>query len=211
MIFRGDNSHLLLPGFNGSPATFASAFELDPSTSTIMVVLMQQAQGGYELDWNAAYMLPVAVVRAAQLNGLWDLSWDDHAACWLPSSIDRHSQQRVAKLEAVTNALRQWWKKDRRGALASAQKAARVRLQGRFEGQLVLHDGQVMEVRGLERASRDTITVLPYELIDGSPSPSRSLWQLRHNSELKSVPRHGLRSVDWTLPSRFTADIMVHM
>ena len=84
--------------------------------------------------------------------------------------------------------------------LAEIKAATADRLKQGYEGQVVMVDGTVAEVRGLMTpectSSADSVCVLPYDLVSRE-SRSQTTWQLSHTAQLKLVKEDELRLVDW--------------
>ena len=183
---------------------FAKAFDIDPCTASVLVVLMTLDNGVHHVDWNAAYMLPRAIVEPNLLRGIWQLVWkDDNTGTGYVTRMPTTHQEK--QLQNVTLALHKWLKdagcgqgvRAKKARLKHAQTEGISRLTALYEGQLVLVDGIVAEVRGLEKAHGEFVFVLPYSLVKHE-TPSSSLWHLTHQSKLRTVPRSSVLPADWT-------------
>ena len=173
---------------------FASAFDSDPATGDVMVVLMKEQAGAaadklrYKPDWQAVFMLPPDVVRGARLQGMFELVWDDG---W---TTNLTKEEMVGLSKKADEAVQAWLASEglsqvraKEQRVAAARKAGCERVQGLYEGQIVvLSDGSVGEVRGLEwsRHVGSEVGILPYELVR-MQSRSSSEWCLRHSSVIK--------------------------
>ena len=120
-------------------------------------------------------------------------------------------------LKTATSSVHEWLKstgcgqgvRAKKARLKTAQADGVARLSMLYEGQLVLVDGIVAEVRNLEKAHNESIFVLPYTLI-AHETPSSSKWHLAHHNKLHEVPRSAVLPVDWTWNSA-AGVVTVHM
>ena len=94
--------------------------------------------------------------------------------------------------------------------MQASATSARDRLHNFFEGQIVLHHGVVVEVRGLEKNGREhDMWVLPYTFVR-MDSQRTSTWRLRHGTILQATVRSSLTPVDWSWNNK-TATVRVHI
>lgn len=228
LMFKACSGHLILPDFRhwaeeGTTVTshtsphscFASAFELDPATQCVMVVLMSPTEEAntYTLDWNAAYMVPAHVCNTNLLQGIYQMAWNDRK--WKSTMPpDQHEKH----LQKATKSVHSWLTDKGVNENAPAKKefmqasatSARDRLHNFFEGQIVLHHGVVVEVRGLEKNGREhDMWVLPYTFVR-MDSQRTSTWRLRHGTILQATVRSSLTPVDWSWNNK-TATVRVHI
>ena len=177
---------------------------------------MTLSNGVHHLDWDAAYMLPRTVVHPSLLRGIWQMVWSDSnaSAGWVTRMPIVHQQM---LLKTATSSVHEWLKstgcgqgvRAKKARLKTAQADGVARLSMLYEGQLVLVDGIVAEVRNLEKAHNESIFVLPYTLI-AHETPSSSKWHLAHHNKLHEVPRSAVLPVDWTWNSA-AGVVTVHM
>ena len=158
------------------------------------------------LDWEAAFQLPTSVVDACRLQGVWDMVWkDDGSDSGWESMLS--SSQYEKRLRKGAEAVQDWLKtegasqvRQKQKLLAATNAAATQRLSSGYEGQVVLANGAVSEVRGLltpvVKSSADSVYVLAYELVSRT-SRSQTIWQLSHSAQIKLVKTEDLQLVEW--------------
>ena len=196
------------------PGCFASAFELDPTTQDVMVVLMSREENGYALDWNAAYMLPSSVVKATcRTDGVFQMVWND---AWQSRMSERQWHKSLHK---ANKSIHEWLADEgvsqvrgKQQQLRSCAETAKDRLKNLFEGQLVLFDGTVAEVRGLEKdCGEDNVCVLRYTHVSmDSSCASASTWRLEHHTRVEVTARSNVNPVDWSWDAS-TVTVTVHI
>ena len=93
--------------------------------------------------------------------------------------------------------------------LNNSKQAATDRLTQLYEGQRQMFAGQLVEIRGLERATESHVDVLAYEHVR-NPTRSSSEWLLSARSEVQRVPRDELQPVDWKVEPK-TMQVTVFM
>ena len=181
--------------------SFASVFDRDPATGDVVVVLMtEDGNNGWLPDWKAAYMIPSDVVEACKLKGILSMVWDGAAGTWRNSmSSSLYEKQKTKGKEAMVS----WFdNKDahnvrtKKELLSASLRAAQERLKQLYEGQMIMYDGHLAEVRGLEKADESQVFVLPYEHVENL-STSSSAWKLSATSRVQRVSRTAVSPVDW--------------
>ena len=198
------------------PSVFAAAYDTDPATGDVLVVLMSEATSVgprkvWKPNWDSVYMLPQWLVKQCRLEGMLNLSWTDG---WAHSvNSDKLKQLAVRADKAVQSWLAQEGLKQLRAKVervAAAHKAGLARLKQLYEGQVVvMASGTVAEVRGLERSSDTEVSVLPYDLVE-ILTPNQSVWRLQHASTLQRCRRSDLQPADWTW-NPMSVSITVHV
>ena len=244
-LFSTGNSHILIPDLrdnalaklrdtavgnsgslgvenrvNSSTGDFkvclASAFELDPASNNVLVVLMSEdGDGAWVPDWKDVYMVPDNVVQACKLQGMMSLIWDGNKGVWQCSSMTAQMHQRM-RMKAK-EAMLAWFKRQgghnvrtKKQVVANSYAAATERVRNLYEGQLVLLGGaEVAEVRGLERGDEAHVLVLPYEHLENVTKTS-SKWKLSATSEVRKVRRSDVQQVEWRVEKK-TAIVIVFM
>jgi hypothetical protein len=202
---KSENSSLGRKSENrGTPPTcFATALDLDPGTGDVLVVLMTEAaDGAWVHDWKATYMVPDEVVSSCALRGMLSMVWDNDRAGWITGmNASMHDMQ----MRKATEATAAWFNnkgghdaKTKQKILSEAHRAAASRMLAGYEGQVVLADGHVAEVRGLEKADEQFVYVLPYEHIRQVTATS-SEWKLLATSHLLKARRTSVKPVAWSV------------
>ena len=158
---------------------------------------------GWTPDWDSTYMIPSDMVDACRLRGILSMVWDGNHGVWQSGMMSStlYAQQMRKAMEATLA----WFDKKgghnvrtKKAVLKDAKKAAAERVTQLYEGQLQMCEGQLVEVRGLERASASHVEVLAYEHM-GNVTRSSSEWQLSATSQVQKVRRVELQAVDWKI------------
>ena len=140
-----------------------------------------------------------------------------HNAHALIGSASLESLPTAKHLQATLHEIQEWFEME--DVVKIAQKASRLveakkdgahRLTTFYEGQVVLLDGVVGEIRGLEANSKVEINFLPYTMV-AMVSSSTSIWKLDHGTKLRKGRRKDVTFVAWVVHDALATTIRVHI